>query len=114
MNPFQLDEMTHVLGSEPVEGVVLGRDKPWWDADEKPDMPLAGKLISFDQACDVLRTRRMTADFSAEAVGKEGRAFYLWTPTRILFLSHYDGLREVKYIPRHPVECRPQMFGGGS
>lgn len=46
--------------------------------------------------------------------GVEGRAFHIWTPTKVYFMGCYDGAQWVTWVPRHPTsEDQPVAIGGG-
>lgn len=39
-------------------------------------------------------------------------AIWAWTPTRVLFVSQYDGATRVESVPRNPQDGTPEMPGG--
>lgn len=40
-------------------------------------------------------------------------AFIAWTESRVIFVSQYDGMTWLDWMPRNPVACKPYMPGGG-
>lgn len=40
-------------------------------------------------------------------------AVYVWTETKIIFLSKYDDVTTIRSIPCNPGNFHPTMFGGG-
>jgi hypothetical protein len=52
-------------------------------------------------------------EYSAGYGGEECHPIYIWTKTRLLLVSCYDGSTGVESIPRNPTEEEPMFIGGG-
>ncbi len=40
-------------------------------------------------------------------------AVYVYTADHVVFVSTYDGSTYLGKMPRNPVDCQPEMWGGG-
>ena len=40
-------------------------------------------------------------------------ATYIWTNKRVFFVQTYDGSTDLVSVPRAPINCNPDMPGGG-
>lgn len=95
--------------AEPIEAIVIGEYAPGWGFDEAPH-PTAvrrGEVLSWDEARPML-----DYDYSRDYGSPECDAVFVWTRSRVLFVSQYDGSTRVEFIPRHPTaEVDPTMPG---
>lgn len=39
-------------------------------------------------------------------------ATYIWTTTRVFWVTQYDGATTLDWLPRNPEDCMPEMPGG--
>ena len=40
------------------------------------------------------------------------QAIYVWTETKVMFVSQYDGSTAIEWVPRNPIDTKPSMPGG--
>lgn len=106
-----LKSIIKAANGEPIEAVVIGNTG--WDDDYKSeDIPNYDKqpkyqILSLDEA-----TPWLNYEYD-NGFGAPGcNAIYAWTPTKVIFISQYDGSTDVEIIPRHPNQCKPMMPGG--
>jgi hypothetical protein len=71
--------------------------------DDRGDEPLLG----WAEASRVLEERLRN-----EYGSFDGRPFWVWTATRVVFLAEYDGRWRVASVPRSPQPGRPIAIGG--
>lgn len=97
-------------GDESVEAVVIG-EMGWGDygSEDVPgyDGKPRGRVLSWEEAVPLLDYE---FDGGFGAPGCE--AVYAWTPSRVIYVVQYDGATSPHSIPRHPVDCMPEMPGG--
>lgn len=98
----QIDE---ALDGEPVEGVVIG--KFGWGHEDRA-VAVEGKVISWGEARPLL-----DYIYDDGFGGADCHAIWLWTPTRVMFVSEYDGSTTLTWVPRNPIDGKPGMPGGG-
>lgn len=82
---------------EPIEAVVLNRD------DEHGCV-----VLSWETAAPLL-----DRDFNAGRGVAEATSVWVWTATRVYFLSLCDGAEDLVWVPRNPAAGCPQHIGGG-
>lgn len=104
-------DLEEAAGDEEIEFCVIG-DMGWSDgygADERQAGALAakGKVLPWSEARALLDYRYDTGYGAPDC-----NAVYAWTPSRVIFVSQYDGATGVEWVPRAPVECDPGMPGG--
>ena len=97
---------------EPIEAVVIG-DMGWSDNYGSEDVPTwdsqtRNKVLSW-----VVAREWLNYDFDSGFGAPGCNAIYAWTPTKVIFVSQYDGATSIESIPRHPIDCKPSMPGGG-
>ena len=103
--------ITDAAGDEPIEGVVIGA-MGWggdYGSEGIPDYDLIPKdaLLSWDEAQKYLRY-----EFS-DGFGAPGcNAITVWTATKVMAISQYDGSTSLFWLPRHPINHTPEMPGG--
>lgn len=103
--------VTDDLNGEPVEAVVIGRhyNDPYRESGTSAfnGAPI-GKVMSWAEAEPFLKY-----EFDSGYGGADCHPVFVWTPTRVLFVTEYDGATGLSSVPRHPVACQPS-FGGTS
>ena len=102
-------EVEDVAGGEQIIAVVVGemgwmgyRDesKPAWGH-------IKGRVVTWEEA------RPMLDYIYDDGYGApDCQAIYAWTPTRVIFVSQYDGSTNIESIPRNPIDCVPDIPGG--
>lgn len=102
--------ITEIIGDEIIESVVIG-DKGWggFESHTIPqyESQIRNKVLSWEQAKPML-------DYEFDSgFGSPGcNAVTVWTPTRVLFVSQYDGATSLESVPRNPIDHEPPMPGG--
>lgn len=99
-----------VAAGEPIIGVTIGSDSGWSRRriDERRKVPARfGVLLSWGEAQPML-----DYEYDTGYGGVDCDPVYAWTPTRVLFVSQYDGATRVEAIPREPVGLEAEMPGG--
>lgn len=95
---------------QPVEAVVIG-EMGWGDygSDAVPNYAQCpkGKLLTWEEALPWL-----SYEFSAEFDAPGCQAIYAWTKDFVVAISQYDGSTGAFAMPRHPIECMPDITGG--
>ena len=91
---------------EVVEGVVIGAKcgcySDYDDDDEEYGEP-AAPVLTWDEAGPQLQLFSGVGGFGSYG----GRKTYVWTNTRVLFISEYDGSSCWNDVPRDPAACVP-------
>ncbi len=106
-----LEDIENVLKEEKVESVVIGSFGGWeWSnsTNEKIPKKFRNKVLTWGEAKPLL-----DYEYDTGFGGADCHAIYVWTPTKIIFVSEYDGSTRVTSLPRNPIECNPSMPGGG-
>lgn len=97
---------------EKIEAVVIGN--MGWEDYGLEDIPKFAqnkdnwnKVLTWKEAMPLL-------DYEFDSgYGAPGcQAITVWTPSRVVFVSQYDGATGLNYVPRHPVAHEPTMPGG--
>lgn len=106
------DWLENVAGDEPIEAVVIG-EMGWGDDYGSEDIPGYSEHpryvpLTWEQAAP-----HLDYEFSSGFGAPSCEAVYAWTPTRVIGISQYDGATSPFTVPRNPVECKPEMPGGG-
>lgn len=116
-----LEDIRKVLSDEPVEAAVIGNHgDSWWREDGERD----GSLDPDDRRFIAPGKRGIVLDWAEAAPlldyeyddgfgGADCHPVWIWTPTRVLFVSTYDGSTNVTSVPRNPAAGQPHMPGGG-
>lgn len=104
MSNFAAD-IERVAKGEPIEAVIIG-DIGWRDENNVPQ-ELLGKVLSWDAA-----KLYLDYEFNAGYGGVECHAVYVYTKTRVIAVSQYDGSTGLFSIPRDPMPGMPDMPGG--
>lgn len=109
-------DLLEVAGDEPIEAVVIGgfgwgsfNDEDPYGADriERKAPVRKGVVLTWAEAEPML-----DYEYSIGFGAPECDAVWAWTPTRVLFVSQYDGATGVESVPRNPVDGEPDMPGG--
>jgi hypothetical protein len=103
------DDLMEVVGDESVEAVVIG-DMGWGDYNSEGKPPWRkATVLSTEDAKPML-----DYEYSTEYGAPECQAVNVYTPTRVIFVSQYDGSTSVTWVMRNPTEGdMPGMPGGG-
>lgn len=105
-----LNEIQELLNGEEVEAIVIGNNS-WGDYGLKGKVippELFNKVVDWDIAKQYLNY-----EYDDGYGAPECHAVYVYTKARILFVNNYDGSTSLCAIPRHPIDCKPIMPGGG-
>lgn len=105
-NPNLKTWILDCAGDEEIEAVVLGAVDYY--SKTVPKVYPENKVLTWDEASKYID---YTFDDGYGAV--ECHAIYAWTKNKVIFVSCYDGSTRPCVIPRHPIDCEPQMPGGG-
>ena len=107
---FKQDILDAAKG-EKIIGVVIG-EMGWSSGYNKEKVPLydvqpRGKVLSWEQAAPFL-----DYEYDNGYGAPECNAVYVWTETRVLFVTQYDGATCIHSVPRNPEDIDPEMPGG--
>ena len=110
MNAY--DELMNFLeDGEVVEGIVFG-EYGWGGYGEEEDHKVQkehqGKLMSIEEAKPLMDGWSFDGGYGAP----ECNATYIWTNQRCIWVTQYDGSTNLDSMPRHPIDCMPNMPGG--
>jgi hypothetical protein len=104
-------DIEEVAKGEPIEAIVIGAMGGYeWEEDiGERVIPVSqrNKILSWEEARPLL-----DYEYGTGYGGVECHAIYAWTPTRILFVSQYDGSTEIESAPRNPTAGSPGIPGG--
>ena len=103
-------ELEREAQGEPILGVVIGNcgwDGYRWTA-PLPMVEEGYPLLTWEEA-------RPHLDYTYDDGygAPDCHSVFLWTETRVIFVSQYDGATRLETIPRDPVPSNPYMPGGG-
>jgi hypothetical protein len=95
---------------EPIEAVVIG-EMGWGDygSENVPgyESHPRNKVLAWETAAPLL-----DYEFS-DGYGAPGcEAITAWTKSRVIFVSEYDGSTCPCWVPRNPIDYKPDMPGG--
>jgi len=109
MNAF--DELQLQLqDNEHVEGIVFGTFgwNSWCHDAQIVPTNKQGILMSLDKAKPYLEQFKFRGGYGSP----DTHAVYIWTNLSVFFVSMYDGATALERIPRNPMNCMPEKFGG--
>ena len=111
MNTNFVEWIEEEAAGEKIEAVVISGNR--YDEDGRPVSNDNTSIIE-----DVLLTWEEVRDdldykFNPNQYNIQCHAIYAWTASKVIFISQYDGSTEIYSIPRNPVDCKPEMPGGG-
>ncbi len=100
--------LTKAVGEfgEEIESIVVGQHyNAKWDvpvnADENIMLPVKQAL------------KKLNVDYDNGYGGADCFPIYAWTKSRVFFIHEYDGATGLNWVPRNPIDCKPE-FGGNS
>jgi hypothetical protein len=95
---------------EPIVAIVIV-EMGWVGYNEPKEGPLPEKLrgtvLSWEEAVPFLQY-----EFSADYGAPGCQAITVWTASKVIFISQYDGSTSIHSVPRNPVAHMPIMPGG--
>ncbi len=100
------EDILEMAAKEPIEAVVIG-ERETDDHRFRVPEDLVGKLISWDRARPLLDYY-----YDGGFGSPDHPPILVWTATRVLFATCYDGATSLASVPRNPTETRPHFFGG--
>lgn len=98
---------------EAIEAVVIG--EYGWSGYGEEALPcpipqdMRNKVLSWEEAAPHMECWSCYGGYGSPSC----YAMYVYTNMRIFFIRTYDGSTSLSHIPRNPVDCSPDMFGGG-
>ena len=98
------DWIEEAAAGEPIEAVVIG-ELGWGDYSDEVKSP--SPVLTWEEAYP-----KLLYEFDSGFGSPGCHAIYVWTPTRVFFVSQYDGSTQLESVPRNPVPCNPDMPGG--
>lgn len=109
MSNFKQD-ILEAAGGEPILGVVIG--EMGWGEYNSESVPLYNeqpkdKLLSWKKA-----EKFLDYEYDTGFGAPECNAVYVWTKTKVIFVSQYDGATSLHSVPRNPADVKPEMPGG--
>jgi hypothetical protein len=94
---------------EPIEAIVIGNYG--WDGYEEPEPKISedkrGIILKPEEALNLL-SQQYHGGFGAP----DCYAVYIWTPTKVYWITQYDGATGLDSAPRNPENILPDMPGG--
>lgn len=109
MSNFASD-LLEAAGDEPIEAIVIG-EFGWegYGDEEEQRVPVQkqGIVLSWNDAFPFL-----DYEYSTGYGAPRCHAVECYTPTRVLFVSQYDGSTSINYVYRNPTPGKPGMPGG--
>jgi len=94
---------------EEIEAVVFG---DYVGCDE-PQNPIPDKIkcipLTFEQAKPYMLNWSVIDEYGSA----DCYAMHVWTNQRVMWITQYDGAASIDSMPRNPIECIPEVFGGG-
>lgn len=76
---------------------------------EPPDRPVPvdarGRVLSLEEA----RPYMVGWSFDGGHGTAECYATWVWTDRRVIWVHEYDGSTHLSWMPRHPIECTPEL-----
>lgn len=110
-----------LLPDEKIEAVVFGayssglvpRPGEQWKLSYREPSPLPvpfelrGKVLTWRRAKKYMVDWAFEGGFGAE----ETYATYIWTNMRVIWIHEYDGSTQLSSVPRHPIDCMPELSG---
>ena len=100
-----------VAEGEPVLGVVIG-EMGWGDygSENVPNYEQIpkGKVLPWEEA-----KRWLDYEFDRGYGAPKCNAVYVWTTTKVIAITQYDGATSPFCVPRNPVDIMPSMPGTG-
>lgn len=93
------DELAWVAGDETIQAVLIEKPDEWETSDWSQRIPedRCGVLLEATEASKLL-----AYDYDDGYGGRDCHALYAYTPTRVIFLTEYDGSTRLSSVPRHP------------
>lgn len=106
-----LEDIKEALDGEKVFRIVIGGEIK--DSDDavygrKCLPPSGNKVITWPTA-----KKYLDYEYDGGFGGEDCHPIYIWTETRVLFVTCYDGATWISSVPRNPEDCKPQFMGGG-
>ena len=94
------EEIEHAANGETIEAVICG-ERGWSGSPTSNVMTWADSRPIFDY------------EYNHDFGGVDCHAVNVWTESKVIFVSQYDGMTNVETIPRSPTPGPVRMFGGG-
>lgn len=100
------EDILEIADGEEILGVVISKTRSGYAwSDDEADSPIAEKLTPWNEAAPYL-----DYGYDDGYGGQDCHSIYAWTPSRVLFVSEYDGSTCVKSIPRDMQDCVPESI----
>jgi hypothetical protein len=105
MRPLRnfLRDITEVLGTEDVDGIVVAGDRVGHGEWHREDQMFP--IQTWDEVAPTF-----DYDYDNGFGGADCHFFYLWTTTRIIYVDEYDGSTRIASMPRNPTPCSPEVY----
>lgn len=99
---------------EPIEAAVIGLHGHWT---REPGPVLATcyaaqEPIRFDVIPWSVARPLLNYDPDQGQDEADCNALWVWTASRVIFVSRYDGSMSIQWVPRHPTPGTPTMIAG--
>lgn len=95
---------------EPIEAVIIGK-RGWREEEDEDEVRFRDqprkRLLTWEEAKPWL-----DYEFSSGYGSPQCNAIHAWTPSRVIFVSQYDGATGIESVPRNPSTDDPGMPGG--
>ena len=103
-------DILNEAGDESIEAIVIG-EMGWGDygSDGVPNYAAIPKNVVLSWADS---QAFLDYDYDAGYGAPRCNKITAWTPTRVIFVSQYDGSTALESVPRNPCNHEPSMPGG--
>lgn len=101
-------DLIEYLEGEKVEAIIIG--EYWGGVEDNMHVPsdLIGKKLNLDD----LKWHMGSWSFNRGLGSRECFPAHVWTESRVIFVTCYDGGSWLSHVPRNPSNAMPQFHGG--
>ncbi len=97
------EDIERAAKGEEIEAIVVTHSRDTFEEEWSPEDFKEPYLVRTWQEVKP----RLDYEYDTGFGGADCHAIFAWTPTRIVFVTEYDGATSVTSLPRNPVEGRP-------
>ncbi|KKM99808.1 hypothetical protein LCGC14_1144250 [marine sediment metagenome] len=102
------EDIEEAVGKESIQAIVIGKlgdhwEEPSYDSRNIPRSKCV-LVLNWEEARPLLNY-----EYDDGFGGADCHAIYVWTRTRVFFVSEYDGATGIASVPRNPIDVQPKM-----
>lgn len=97
------EEILELIKDEEIEAICIGTIGSSWDESTPTFYPK--QMVQEG-------LKELDFEFDDDFGGEEGYRLLVWTPTKVIIKSIYDGSEEYEVVPRNPEKMMPRAYGG--